>query len=634
MAGRFDEVYARSLSDPEGFWAEAAEQIDWYEKWERVLDSSRAPFSTWFPGGLVNTCYNAVDRHVERGRADQLALVYDSPVSDTVATFSYRELQEQVALFAGVLAGLGIEKGDRVLIYMPNIPEAVIAMLSCARLGAIHSVVFGGFAANELATRIRDARPKLILAASCGIEPGRVVEYKPLLDAAIELASDAAPERCLILQRPQARAELAPRRDLDWTDALAGAKPADCVPVESTHPLYILYTSGTTGVPKGVVRDNAGHMVALAWSMRSVYGVEPGEVYWAASDVGWVVGHSYIVYAPLLHGCTSILYEGKPVGTPDAGAFWRVISQHGVSTLFTAPTAFRAIKREDPQGEQVKRYDLSRFRTLFLAGERADPDTIQWAENVLDVPVIDHWWQTESGWPMAANCTGIEPLPVKYGSPTRAVPGFDLRVLDQDGREVAPGKSGAIVAKLPLPPGCLPTLWNNDKGFVDAYLSRYSGYYLTADAGYRDKDDYLFIMGRPDDLINVAGHRLSTGGMEEILAGHPDVAECAVIGVADSLKGQVPLGFVVLKAGAGRPEPELVAELVRRVRDTLGPVAAFKQACVVARLPKTRSGKILRGTMRAIADSVAYKLPATIDDPAVLPEIEQALRGLGYARKT
>jgi propionyl-CoA synthetase len=632
MPGRYQEVYARSLADPEGFWGEAAERIDWIEKWERVLDTQRAPFTAWFPGATCNTCYNALDRHVEGGRGEQAALIYDSPVTDSKRVLSYRELRDEVARFAGALASLGVECGDRVLVYMPNIPEAVIAMLACARLGAIHSVVFGGFAPNELATRIRDARPRVILAASCGIEPGKIIAYKPLLDAAIELAGEAAPEHCVILQREQGLAELTPGRDRDWRELAAGASPADCVPVPSTHPLYILYTSGTTGVPKGVVRDHGGHMVALAWSMENVYGVAPGEVFWAASDVGWVVGHSYIVYAPLLHGCTSVLYEGKPVGTPDAGAFWRVIAEYGVSVLFTAPTAFRAIKREDPNAEHVPCHDLQRFRTLFLAGERADPDTVQWAERVLGVPVIDHWWQTETGWPMAANCLGIEALPVKYGSPTVAVPGFDLRVLREDGSEADAGETGAIVAKLPLPPGCLPTLWNNDPGFIESYLSAYSGYYQTADAGYRDEDGYFFIMSRTDDIINVAGHRLSTGGMEEILSGHPDVAECAVIGVHDALKGQVPLGLVVLKVGVARADDEITAELVSRVRETLGPVAAFKQACVVERLPKTRSGKILRGTMRAIADSAPYRLPATIDDPEILPEIEQALRTLGYAR--
>jgi propionyl-CoA synthetase len=631
MSPRYADVHRRSLADPEGFWAEAAQAVHWDAPFERVLDASRAPFVRWFPGGVVNTCYNALDRHVESGRGEQRALVHDSPVTGMQRAFSYRELRDRTARFAGALAALGVAKGDRVLIYMPNVPEAAIAMLACARIGAIHSVVFGGFAPNELATRIDDARPKLVLAASCGIEVNRVIPYKPLLDRAIELAR-SKPERCVVLQREQGRAELVAGRDLDWHEVEAGATAVGCTPVAATDPLYVLYTSGTTGIPKGVVRDNGGHMVALCFSMQNVYGMEPGQVFWAASDVGWVVGHSFMLYGPLLHGCTAILYEGKPVGTPDAGAYWRVIAQHGVRRLFTAPTAFRAIKREDPHGEHLQRHDLAQFDALFLAGERADPDTVRWAEQLLGVPVIDHWWQTESGWPMAANCLGIELLPVKHGSPTKAVPGFDLRVLDAAGREVAPGETGAICARLPLPPGCLPTLWNNDAGFVKSYLAQYPGYYHTADAGYLDADGYLYVMSRTDDIINVAGHRLSTGGMEEILSGHPAVAECAVIGARDELKGQVPVGFVVLKAGVGDPHAKVVAELVARVRDQLGPVAAFKQACVVARLPKTRSGKILRSTMRAIADSEPYRVPPTIDDPAILPEIEAALRELGYAR--
>lgn len=627
---RYDEVYAAWRRDPEGFWARAAEAVQWYKKWETVLDSSRKPLYRWFVGGEVNTCYNALDYHVEHGRAEQTALIYDSPVTNTVKTFTYRTLRDETARFAGALRGLGVEKGDRVILYMPMVPEAVIAMLACARLGAIHSVVFGGFAPNELATRIDDAKPKVIVSASCGIEVQRVVPYKPLLDEAVNLARHK-PESCVILQRPQAKAETIAGRDHDWVDVTARAKPADCVPVASTDPLYILYTSGTTGQPKGVVRDNGGHLVALKWSMENVYGIKPGEVYWAASDVGWVVGHSYIVYAPLFHGCTTVLYEGKPVGTPDAGAFWRVIAQHGVAALFTAPTAFRAIKREDPHGELIREYDLSRFRTLFLAGERADPDTVQWAERHLGVPVIDHWWQTETGWAIAANCMGLGPLPVKYGSPTKAVPGYDVRVLDSQGREAKRGDIGPIAVKLPLPPGCLPTLWNNDEGYIASYLAEYPGYYKTADAGYQDEDGYLYIMSRTDDIINVAGHRLSTGGMEEVLAGHPDVAECAVIGVADQLKGQVPIGFVVLKAGVNRPHADIAAELVQRVRDKIGPVASFKQALVVQRLPKTRSGKILRGAMRRIADHEPYRTPATIDDPAILAEIEAALRKIGYA---
>ncbi|ROR34533.1 propionyl-CoA synthetase [Inmirania thermothiophila] len=628
---RYDEIYRRSLEDPEGFWAEAAQAIDWTRPWERVLDDRNKPFYRWFVGGELNTCYNALDRHVERGRADQKALIYDSPVTGQQRSYTYRELRDAVAHFAGALRAQGVEKGDRVIIYMPMVPEAVIAMLACARIGAIHSVVFGGFAANELATRIDDARPKLIVSASCGIEPGRIVEYKPMLDGAIAQARHK-PERCIILQRPQAEAPLVAGRDIEWNEALAGVEPAECVPVAATDPLYILYTSGTTGQPKGIVRDNGGHAVALHWSMRHVYGVEPGEVYWAASDVGWVVGHSYIVYGPLLHGNTTIVFEGKPVGTPDPGTFWRIIAEHGVRVMFTAPTAFRAIKKEDPEGEYIRRHDLSGFRALFLAGERCDPDTLEWARRQLGVPVIDHWWQTETGWAIAANCLGIEPLPVKPGSPTRAVPGYDVRVLDDEGGELGPNQIGAIVIRLPLPPGTLPTLWNAEQRFVDAYLSRYPGYYLTGDAGYKDEDDYLWIMSRIDDVINVAGHRLSTGQMEEVLASHPAVAECAVFGVADELKGELPLGLVVLKAGAEVEEEALRQELIRMVRERIGPVAAFKLVGIVKRLPKTRSGKILRGTMKKIADGVPWKMPATIDDPAILDEIAEVLRGLGYPK--
>jgi len=631
MTARFDEIYQRSLKDPEGFWAEAAAGIHWHKSWDKVLDASRAPFYRWFVGGFVNTCYNALDRHVTGGRAEQAALIYDSPVTGTIKRYTYRELRDLVARFAGALAALGVGKGDRVIIYMPMVPEAVIAMLATARLGAIHSVVFGGFAANELAVRIDDAKPKVIVSASCGIEINRVVPYKPLLDEAIRLARHK-PERCIILRRPQAEAAMTAGRDLDWAEAAATAQPVPCVPVAATDPLYILYTSGTTGQPKGIVRDNGGHLVALNWTMKHIYGVAPGEVYWAASDVGWVVGHSYIVYGPLVHGNTSVLYEGKPVGTPDAGAFWRVISEHRVAALFTAPTAFRAIKREDPNGELIRTYDLSHFRTLFLAGERADPDTVQWAERQLKVPVIDHWWQTETGWAIAANCIGIEHLPVKHGSPTRAVPGCDLRVVDASGAEVKRGEIGALVIKLPLPPGSLPTLWNADERYVKSYLTAYPGYYETADAGYIDEEGYVYVMARTDDIINVAGHRLSTGAMEEVLASHPDVAECAVIGVADALKGQVPVGFLVLKAGVKRAEDKITQEVVKMVRERIGPVAAFKSATVVKRLPKTRSGKILRGTMQKIADQEPYKVPATIDDPAILPEIEEALDGLGYAK--
>jgi propionyl-CoA synthetase len=569
-----------------------------------------------------------LDRHVEGGRADQAALVYDSPVTGVSRTHTYRELRDEVARLAGGLASLGVGKGDRVIIYMPMVPEAVMAMLACARIGAVHSVVFGGFAANELATRIDDAQPKVILSASCGIEPGRLVGYKPLLDEAIELA-DHKPDHCVVLQRPQLMAPMGPI-DRDWAGLVEDSPAADCVSVAATDPLYILYTSGTTGEPKGVVRDNGGHAVALAWSMSNLYGVQPGDVYWAASDVGWVVGHSYIVYGPLIHGCTTVLYEGKPVGTPDPGAFWRVISDHSVNVLFTAPTAFRAIKRDDPEATYMGPYDLASLRTLFLAGERCDPDTLHWAEDRLGVPVIDHWWQTETGWPIVCNPIGVEAFPVKPGSPTLPVPGYDVRVLDGDGAEVSPGTIGAIVVKLPLPPGTSPTLWNADDRYRAAYLDRFPGYYLTADAGFKDDDGYVHIMSRIDDIINVAGHRLSTGAIEEVLAEHPDVAECAVIGVADQLKGQLPLGFVVLQAGASRDAADVESELVALVRERIGPVASFKQASVVNRLPKTRSGKILRGTMRSIADGQPWKMPATIDDPAILDEVAESLRRIGY----
>jgi propionyl-CoA synthetase len=627
--GRFAEVYRRSLDQAEDFWAEAATAIDWSEPWERVLDDSRAPLYRWFTGGRLNTCHNALDRHVEAGRGDQPALVYDSPVTQKVAVLTYRELRDAVATFAGALSAQGVERGDRVVVYMPMVPEAVIAMLACARIGAVHSVVFGGFAAHELAGRIEDAKPKVVVSASCGLEQGRVVAYKPLLDAAVELVADK-PARCIVLQRPMLEAGLVRGRDLDWDEAVAAAEPAACVALEATDPLYILYTSGTTGQPKGIVRDNGGHAVALEWTMKHVYDVEPGEVYWAASDVGWVVGHSYIVYAPLLHGCTTVLYEGKPVGTPDAGAFWRVVAQHGVSTLFTAPTAFRAIRQQDPEGTHIGRYDLSSFRALFLAGERCDPETLRWAERLLEVPVIDHWWQTETGWPIVANCLGIERLPVVAGSPTRPVPGWDVRVLDPGGEELPPDEVGALVVKLPMPPGSTPTLWNAEERYRETYLSAFPGYYQTADAGYIDEDGYFFVMGRTDDIINVAAHRLSTGAMEEVLAAHPDVAECAVIGVADELKGQVPVGLLVLKAGVERPHDEIAAEVAQLVRDEIGPVAAFKTAAVVERLPKTRSGKILRGTMRRIADGEEYSVPATIDDPSILQEITLALQLLGY----
>jgi propionyl-CoA synthetase len=622
--GDYATRFRRSLDDPDGFWLQAADAIDWTQRPTRALDSSRAPLHRWFPDGELNTAYNALDRHVESGRGDQAALVYDSPVTGTVRRYTYRQLRDEVARFAGALAALGVGKGDRVIIYLPMVPEAAVAMLACARLGAVHSVVFGGFAPKELAARIEDAKPKVILAASCGIEPNRVVEYKPIIDRALAVTAHQ-PEHVVVLQREAAEAELGPR-DLDWSELVASAEPADPVPVAATDPLYVLYTSGTTGRPKGVVRDNGGHAVALAWSMGAVYDVGPGDVWWTASDVGWVVGHSYIVYAPLLVGATTVMYEGKPVGTPDAGAFWRVIAEHGVQALFTAPTALRAIKKVDPDGSEIARYDLSRFTTLFLAGERLDPETYHWAREKLDVPVIDHWWQTETGWPIAANLRGLEPMPVKPGSATVPVPGWDVRVLDQAGEELPPGQEGAIAVRLPLPPGSLPTLWGDDERYVEAYLSRYPGHYLTGDSGYLDDDGYLFVMGRTDDVINVAGHRLSTGSMEAVLAAHPAVAECAVIGVRDQLKGQLPRGLVVLKAGADVDEATLRAELVAAVRRDIGPVAAFRDVDVVEALPKTRSGKILRKTMRGIADGREEPVPSTIEDPAVLDALRSVLR--------
>jgi propionyl-CoA synthetase len=632
----YAETYRRSLERPEEFWAEAAAAIDWERRWDQVLDQSRPPFFRWFAGAELNTCWNAVDRHVAAGRGEHVALIWDSPVTGQIRQFTYRELRDEVARLAGALAGLGVVKGDRVLIYMPMVPEAAFAMLACARLGAIHSVVFGGFAAHELATRIDDAKPRVILSASCGIEISRVVPYKPLLDAAIAEAR-AKPDSCVILQRPMCRAEMVSGRDHNWHELVAASGPADCVPVLATDPLYILYTSGTTGVPKGVVRDNGGHAVALHWSLRSIYGVRPDEVFWTASDVGWVVGHSYIVYAPLFCGCTTVMYEGKPVGTPDAGAFWRVIEQHGVRVFFTAPTAFRAIRREDPDGRLIRARNLGRFRALFLAGERADPPTIAWAEEHLRVPVIDHWWQTETGWPIGANCLGVERLPVKHGSCTRAVPGWDVRVLDAEAQgavqDLGAGEIGALAIKLPLPPGALPTLWQADDRFVASYLDAFPGFYQTADAGFIDDDGYIHVMTRTDDIINVAAHRLSTGEIEEVLAAHPDVAECAVIGVADALKGQVPLGFLVLKAGVNRPADEVEHEAIELVRNRIGPVASFKAALVVPGLPKTRSGKTLRGTMRKIADGESYALPATIDDPAILGDIGAALAKAGYAKE-
>ena len=626
----YADVYKAWQDDPEGFWMEQAKAIDWIKPPSKALDDSKAPFYSWFADSVCNTCWNAVDRHVETGRGDQTAIIHDSPITDSKRKITYRELQGLVSTLAGALSARGVAKGDRVIIYMPMIPEAVIAMLACARIGAVHSVVFGGFAANELAVRIDDAKPKAILAASCGIEPGRVIPYKPLLDGAIDLAAHK-PDFTMIYQRDQAKADLIDGRDVDWAAAQQDATPADCVPVGGADPLYILYTSGTTGQPKGVIRDNAGHMVALNWTMKAIYNMEPGEVFWAASDVGWVVGHSYIAYAPLIKGCTTIVFEGKPIGTPDAGTFWRVIEEHDVKVLFTAPTAFRAIKREDPNGDFVKKYDHSGLKALYLAGERADPDTIQWAQEKFGLPVIDHWWQTETGWAIAANPAGIELLPIKLGSPTVPMPGYDVQILNDEGHEVAPGDLGAIAIKLPLPPGNLPTLWNADERYQSSYLETFPGYYETGDAGIKDEDGYVSIMARTDDVINVAGHRLSTGGMEEVLAGHPDVAECAVVGVTDQLKGQLPLGFVCLNAGCDRDQDEIKTELVARVREKIGPVAAFKLVTVVDRLPKTRSGKILRATMVKIADGEPYKMPATIDDPAILDEIKEGLQGLGYA---
>ncbi|MGD9050198.1 MAG: propionyl-CoA synthetase [Desulfobacterales bacterium] len=631
MANPYDIAHKQSIEDPNGFWGTAAEDCHWYKKWDKVLDDSNKPFYRWFSGGETNTCYNAVDYHIESGRGEQDAIIYDSPVTDTIKKYTYNQLRDEVARFAGALAAQGVAKGDRVLIYMPMIPEALIAMLASARIGAVHSVVFGGFAAKELAVRINDAKPKVIVSASCGIEVKRVIAYKPLLDKAIDMA-EAKPDYCIIKQRPMETAAMIDGRDLDWDEVTAKAQPHECVPVAATDPLYILYTSGTTGVPKGVVRDNGGHMVALKWTMGAIYNVDAGDVYWAASDVGWVVGHSYIVYGPLLKGCTTIVFEGKPVGTPDAGVFWRVISEHNVKVMFTAPTAFRAIKREDPQAELMKNYDLSNFKALFLAGERTDPDTLKWAENSLNVPVIDHWWQTETGWAIAGNCLGLHHFPVKEGSPTKAAPGWNLQVVDENTQPVASGEIGALVAKLPLPPGTLPTLWNNDEGFLAAYMEEFPGYYKTADAGYIDDEGYVFVMSRTDDIINVAGHRLSTGAMEEVLADHPDVAECAVLGVEDKLKGQVPVGFLVLNAGVERDSADIVSEVIQMVRDRIGPVASFKTATVVKRLPKTRSGKILRGTIQKIADNTPYNVPATIDDPTILDEMEQALTGIGYAK--
>ena len=627
--GGYDDAYGHWRRDPEGFWRAASDAIEWDRPPEAVIDRGRRPSPAWFPGGRLNTCFNAVDRHVRDGRGEQPALIYDSPVTDTVRGYTYRELRDEVARCAGALVRDGVGRGDRVVIYMPMVPEAVIAMLACARVGAIHSVVFGGFGANELAARIEDSGARVILCASCGIGPAGVTPYKPLVDGALELLA-GEPPRCVVLQRPEGPATLIPGRDVEWGEFLDGAEAADCVPVASTDPLYILYTSGTTGLPKGIVRDNGGHAVALEWSMSNVYGVGPGEAYWAASDIGWVVGHSYIVYGPLLHGCTTILYEGKPVGTPDAGAFWRVIADHDVNVMFTAPTAIRAIKREDPAGERMREHDMSAFRTLFLAGERLDPDTLAWAQGNLERPVIDHWWQTESGWAIAANCVGLGLLPIKPGSPTKPVPGYEINILDQDGHELPVGETGAICVRLPLPPGFSPTLWRGEERFVEAYLSRYPGYYMTADAGYVDQDGYIYVMSRIDDVINVAGHRLSTGQMEEVIASHTDIAECAVVGVADQLKGQIPIGFAVLKAGVDRPHADVAAELIALVRERVGPVASLKTVAIVDGLPKTRSGKTLRGTIRKMADGEEWSVPPTIEDATVLDDYAELLPRLGY----
>jgi propionyl-CoA synthetase len=627
----YREAWELARQSPEEFWKQAAAQIHWDRPFDRVLDSTRAPLYRWFPGGELNTCFNAIDRHVQNGRATQPAVIYDSPVTGSKRTLTYQQLQNEVARFAGGLLALGVGRGDRVVIYMPMVPETLVAMYGCARIGAIHSVVFGGFASHELAVRIEDAAPKVVVSASCGIEGERVIAYKPLLDEALRL-SQHKPDRCIILQRPQLTCALTPGRDMDWAGVMAVAEPTACVPVAATDPLYILYTSGTTGRPKGVLRDHGGHAVALMWSMRNVYDVQPGDVFWAASDFGWAVGHSYIVYAPLLYGCTTIVHEGKPVGTPDPGNFWRVIAEYGVKVFFTAPTAIRAIKRDDPDGQYLRRHDLSRLQSLFLAGERLDPDTWQWARRLLDRPVIDHWWQTETGWPIAANCMGLEALPFKAGSPTRAVPGYQVEILDPAGKPLPADQEGAVAIRLPLPPGSLPTLWNNEQGFHDIYLRRFPGYYLSGDGGYIDADGYIFIMGRIDDVIICAGHNLSTGSIEEALASHPGVAECAVFGVHDPIKTQIPVALVVLKANVSREPAELIRELVELVRQRVGAIANLRQIAIVARLPKTRSGKVLRGTMRRIADGTPYQIPATIDEPAVLDEIEAALQSLGYTR--
>ncbi len=627
----FDAVFSRSVEQPEEFWAEAAKGIDWFKECDSVLDSSNPPFYRWFKGGKMNTCYNAIDRHVKNGRGDQVAIIYDSPVTDTITKITYKELLDKVSVFAGGLKSLGVKKGDTTIIYMPMIPEAAIAMLACSRIGAVHSVVFGGFAANELAIRIDHAEPKVIITASGAVEGKKTLAYKPLVDKAIELSAHK-PEKCILFQRNIVKAEMKDGYDIDWMQLVADSKPADCVELDATDPLYILYTSGTTGMPKGVLRDNGGHAVALHWSMKAIYNIDAGDVWWSASDVGWVVGHSYIVYGPLIKGATTVFYEGKPVGTPDAGAFWRVISQHGVKSLFTAPTAYRAIKKEDPDGILFKKYDISKFECLYLAGERLDPDTYHWATNLIKVPVIDHWWQTETGWAIAANCRGIELLPIKPGSPTKPCPGYNLKILDNDGKELPAGSEGSIVAKLPLPPGNLVTLYKADERFVQAYMSTFPGYYDTSDGGYIDADGYVYVMGRMDDIINISGHRLSTGAMEEVIAGHPDVAECAVMGTADQLKGEVPLGMFVLKAGVTKDPAEISKELVQMVRDKIGAVACFKEVTNVVRLPKTRSGKILRGTMRSIANGKEFRVPSTIDDPTIIDEITETLQGMGFPK--
>ncbi len=624
MSNNYKKIYDQSIQKKEDFWKEAAEDIFWYQKPTKILNSENPPFYKWFEDGVTNTCYNALDIHVENGRGDKTALIWDSPITNSKEKFTYNQLKEKVALFAGALRNQNVKKGDRVIIYMPMIPEAVIAMLACARIGAIHSVVFGGFASNELANRIDDSKAKIIISASCGYEPGRTIEYKPLLNKAIELAKHK-PDRCIIFQRKNFKAQLDAQKDIAWDEALKNAKPAECEKMKANEYAYILYTSGTTGLPKGIVRDIGGHIVAIKWTMKNVYNIQPDDVWWSASDIGWIVGHSYIVYGPLFYGCTTIMFEGKPVGTPDAGVFWRVVSEHKVKSLFTAPTAIRAIKKEDPNGEFFKKYDLSNFKCLFLAGERADPDTIKWAEELLKVPVLDHWWQTETSWAISGNCTGIESFPVKYGSAFKPVPGYDLKILNSEGKELAPGKMGDIVVKLPLPPGTFPTLWNADERYKSNYMSNYPGYYQTYDAGHIDEDGYVWIMSRTDDIINVAGHRLSTGSMEEVLAEHKDVAECAVIGIADKLKGQIPIGLLALKAGVTTDKKQIISECIKMVRDKVGPVAAFKTAIIVKRLPKTRSGKVLRGTVRKIADNETYKMPATIDDPAILDEIKKDL---------